>query len=228
MPRKIISAVLIAVTAAAMYAALQSIPFGKDKPNTARHYVENGVEETGAANIVTSVVANYRSFDTLGEVTVLFIAALGLGGVLFSRGGKIKNNEMDSSFILSAGGKLIFPVILLVGIYIFTHGHLSPGGGFQGGAVIASGLLLIRLGFPKKRISSKKSRVLETASGWVFVLTGLAGLFAGGYFLLNFLPAGEPNTLFSAGIIPVIYAAVGMKVGAELAGILDELFGAAG
>jgi multicomponent Na+:H+ antiporter subunit B len=207
------------------------IPFGKDKIDVANYYISKGIEQTGAVNIVTSVVLNYRGFDTLGEVTVLFIASLGLGAVLFVER-KVQKNASNSegkrkraSLILRTGSNLLFPLILLFGAYIFIHGHLTPGGGFQGGAVIASGFLLMYLAFPKQSINKKSSNIAESLGGLIFVGIGLLGLIFSGYFLTNFLPKGIPNTLFSAGIIPIIYIAVGLKVGFELTSIIDDLIG---
>jgi len=221
--RKIVAFILLAVVALGVGLSLTKIPFGVPKTKVGSYYIGNGIGQTGAVNIVTSVVLNYRGFDTLGEITVLFIAALGAGAILATVKKKTKREIVPSSLVLSTGCKLLFPFILLVGIYIFLHGHLTPGGGFQGGAIIASGFLLIYLGCPQRRINEVRFKVAESIAGLTFVITGILGLVFGGYFLFNFLPKGVANTLFSAGIIPVIYIAVGFKVGAELAGIIDGL-----
>jgi len=221
--RKIVSIILLSVIAIGIVLTLMKIPFAVPKTKVGAYYVDKGVGQTGAVNIVTSVVLNYRGFDTLGEVTVLFIAALGLGAVLATVKKKTKREIMPSSLVLSTGCKFLFPFILLFGTYIFIHGHLTPGGGFQGGAIIASGFLLIYLSCPKKRINEARFKVTESIAGLTFVITGILGLAFGGYFLFNFLPKGVANTLFSAGIIPIIYIAIGFKVGAELAGIIDGL-----
>ena len=222
--RKLITFVLLVVLAIGIVQALGKIPFGTPKTKVGRYYVNNGVKETGATNIVTSVVLNYRGFDTLGEVTVLFIAALGLGAVLTIRTKRKSKDEIEkASMVLSTGCRFLFPFILLLGAYIFIHGHLTPGGGFQGGAIIASAYLLVYLGCREKRISKNISSVVESLGGLIFVTVGLIGLSVGGYFLLNFLPKGTPNSLFSAGIIPIIYVAIGFKVGSELAGVVDNL-----
>jgi multicomponent Na+:H+ antiporter subunit B len=220
--RKIIGIVLLAIIAVGISLSLGRIPFGSPKAQVGKHYVREGVEETGAANIVTSVVVSYRGFDTLGEVTVLFIAAIGLAAVL-KTGRKKGISAEPASFVLSTGCRFLFPLILVYGSYIFIHGHLSPGGGFQGGAIIASAFLLVYLGCRERRISEKTSGVLESLGGLVFVAVGLIGLAVGGYFLFNFLPKGTPYVVLSAGIIPVIYIAIGFKVGSELAGIIDNL-----
>ena len=229
--RKIISIIVLVIIATGFVFAFSQVPFGKDKINVAGYYIERGIEQTGAVNIVTSVVLNYRGFDTLGEVTVLFIAALGLGVVLFierkpKEGIRDKEDEKrKASLILRTGSRILFPLILLFGVYIFIHGHLTPGGGFQGGAIIASGFLLIYLAFPRESVNKSTSNIVESLSGLVFVGIGLLGLVFSGYFLTNFLPKGVPNTLFSSGIIPIIYIAIGLKVGLELTGIIDDLLG---
>jgi len=221
--RRIAAILLLVIVAVGISRSLVKIPFGAPKKKVATHYINEGVKETGSANIVTSVVVNYRGFDTLGEVTVLFIAAVGLGAVLTRSGGKETRPIEPASLILSTGCKVLFPLILVFGSYIFIHGHLTPGGGFQGGAIIASGFLLIYLGCRAGRISPEASKVAESSGGLVFILIGLLGLLFGGHFLSNFLPKGTVNTLFSAGIIPIIYIAIGFKVGSELAGIIDNL-----
>lgn len=222
--RRLISVILLGIIVFGVAEALQNISFGKDKLKVGKYYIREGVEETGATNIVTSVEVNYRGFDTLGEVTILFIAALGLGLGLSRKEKLLKEKLQSASLILSSGCRFLFPFILLFGVYIFLHGHLTPGGGFQGGAIIASGFLLVYLGCGEKKIPRKKFEVTESLGGLTFIVVGLIGLALGGYFLLNFLPKGTANLLFSAGIIPVIYIAIGFKVGAELAGIIANLW----
>lgn len=220
----IISLLLIFVIAWGIALALDGIPFGASKTRVGNHYIDKGREETGAANIVTSVVVNYRGFDTLGEVTVLFVAAIGLGAVLATRKKKDKRDIEPASLVLYTGCRFLFPMILLFGGYIFIHGHLTPGGGFQGGAIVASAFVLVYLGCQGRRVSETGSKSVESVGGLVFIVTGLVGLAVGGqYFLSNYLPKGELNYLFSAGVIPIIYIAIGFKVGSELAGVIDHL-----
>jgi len=221
--RRIVAILLLITLAIGISLSLAKIPFGSSKAKIGRRYIEEGVKETGSVNIVTSVVVNYRGFDTLGEVTVLFIAAIGLGAVLSDTTKKETQKTQPASLVLYTGCKLLFPLILVFGTYTFIHGHLSPGGGFQGGAIIASGFLLIYLGCRERRINRVASNLVESLGGLVFLVIGLFGLVFGGYFLLNFLPKGTTNALFSAGIIPIIYIAVGFKVGSELASIIDNL-----
>ena len=223
--RKIISAILLVIIAGGITLSIMEIPFGVNKAKVGEYYINHGREETGAINIVTSVVLNYRGFDTLGEVTILFLAALSVGAALsFSKKKNDKKEKLEpASLILYTGCRFLFPILLLVGSYIFIHGHLTPGGGFQGGAIIASAYLLIYLSFHGKRINEKYSKLIESLSGLIFIALGLIGLVIGGGFLFNYLPKGTLGTLFSAGIIPIIYIAIGLKVGSELTGIINNL-----
>ncbi len=222
--RKIIALIFLAILLWGITKPVSRIPFGTNKIKVAEHYITKDITETGAANVVTSVVVLYRGFDTLGEVTILFIAAIGLASILYLPRKKVSDEVLEeSSLILRTGCRFLFPLILLFGAYIFVHGHLTPGGGFQGGAIIASGFALIFLSCRERVVSTVKLGVVESLAGMTFVAVGLIGLATGGYFLLSFLPKGTLNMLFSAGIIPVIYVAVGFKVGSELAGIIGNL-----
>lgn len=221
--RRIIAILLLIIVALGISLSLAKIPFGTPKTKVGKYYINEGVEETGATNIVTSVVVSYRGFDTLGEVTVLFIATIGLGAVLTTSVKRETRKTQPASLVLYTGCMLLFPLILVFGSYIFIYGHLTPGGGFQGGAVIASGFLLIYLGCRERRISRIASNLAESLGGLTFLVIGLLGLVFDSYFLLNFLPMGTANALFSAGIIPIIYIAIGFKVGSELASIIDNL-----
>ncbi len=222
--RSIVSLILLIVIAVGICLSLAEIPFGRVKTEVGEYYIDKGKEETGASNIVTSVVVNYRAFDTLGEVTVLFVAAIGLGAVLAGRRGKHDRKLEPASLILHTGCRFLFPLILLFGAYTFIHGHLTPGGGFQGGAIIASAFLLVYLSCRERKISKNWNKAADSLGGLTFIVIGLIGLTVGGrYFLSNFLPKGEIYALFSAGIIPIIYIAIGFKVGSELAGVIDDL-----
>lgn len=221
--RKAVALLLVLAVGAGLYLVLANIPFGEDKVDVANHYMQNGSRETGAANIVTSVVVTYRGFDTLGEVTVLFIAAVALGAVLFPGSRPPGAEKEEASLVVRTGSRVLFPFIVLLGAYIFLHGHLTPGGGFQGGAVIASGFLLLYLARPSQPASRKAFSAVESLSGLAFVAVGVFGIIYGVGFLGNFLPLGARNALLSAGVIPIIYVVIGLKVGAELAGVVGYL-----
>lgn len=191
-----------------------------DRSSVGLDILSRSADETGSANAVTSVVVLYRGFDTLGEVTVLFLAALGISVFMKSTGEKRKK-VLDQSFILKTGSRLLFPLMFLFGMYIIAHGHLSPGGGFPGGVIIATGFFVILLTSESVNFNKTLMSVLEGLAGLSFIGLGVVGLLGpGNSFLQNFLPLGTFNTVFSAGIIPLIYAVVGIKVGAELSSVV--------
>lgn len=113
----------------------------------AERYIEKGLEETGAVNIVTGMILDYRAFDTLGESHVLFIATCTVLILLRRDGKKEQAQDEDNDrlyepkndVILQTVARVLVPPILLFGIYIILAGHLGPGGGFSGGAVIGAG-----------------------------------------------------------------------------------------
>jgi len=177
----------------------------------------------GVANAVTTVVVYFRGFDTLGEIAVLFIASLGIGLMLHSN--TQCEIKAESNFMLKTASKMLFPIIMLFGIYVMVYGHLSPGGGFQGGVIIASGVLLLLISDKSFEVPHAMIVALETFAGVSYVLIGLIGLLVIDKFLGNFLPhdISEMGLLFSGGIIPIIYIIVGIKVGSEMSLIVQNL-----
>ncbi len=195
-----------------------------------QYYVEKGPQEIGAPNLVTAVVVTYRGLDTLGEVTVLFISAAGVGLLLrrSRRKQDQQTNKADivhkaASEIVETATELLLPMIILFGIYVFMNGHLSPGGGFQGGAIIASGTMFLLLALPESHLSRLMIAVTESLSGFSYVVVGVLGvIWAGGFLDNRFMELGTYGDLFSAGAIPLIYTFVGLKVGFELSAVLDR------
>lgn len=178
--------------------------------------------ESGPANIVTSIVADYRSFDTLGEVTVLFVSSLGVALLLASSSSRRMKLNFHPNFMLRVGSRALFGIILMTGIYITIHGHLTPGGGFPGGTMIASSILVLYLADDEFRTRVKGFKVLESVAGTLYVILGLVGLFFFDAFLENFLGNGVVGDLFSSGIIPIVYVLIGLKVGSEISGVIDN------
>ena len=192
---------------------------------TAAYYAENTAEDLAAANIVTAIIVTYRGLDTLGEVTVLFLTAAIVGLVLAQTKRAETQPELPpAGELLLTGTRLLLPLILLFGAYVFTHGHLTPGGGFQGGAILASAMLLLLLSNPLHHFGHRLITLVESASGALFVLLGVLGIvYAGGFLDNRILPIGTFGELFSAGAIPLIYTLVGLKVGAEFSSMLVSL-----
>ncbi len=188
-------------------------------------YVSGAVEDLNMPNVVTAIVVSYRGLDTLGEVSVLFLATAGIG-FLLKRREKMAVARRKGSEILQSGASFLAPMILVFGIYIFSHGHLSPGGGFQGGVVVASAFLLLTLAYPDFHFSHRLIHWLESLSGLSYVLIGILGLILLGvnsFLDPRILPAGQWLSLFSGGAVPLIYSIIGIKVGAELSSVIDAL-----
>lgn len=123
--------------------------------------------------------------------------------------------------------RLTVGLILLYGIYIVLHGHLSPGGGFAGGVIIALSFIHLMLAFGReaalKKISQARASLIESLGALMFLFIAVLG-FSGGYFFFNFfVNKGRPFDLFSAGIIPLCNIAISLKVGAGLFAIFAAL-----
>ena len=113
-------------------------------------------------------------------------------------------------------------LIVLFGIYIILFGHLTPGGGFAGGVILASSYVLLMLAFGgefvKKDLPLSLVSKLDCIGAFMFILVAILGLVFGGTFFVNFLVEkyGQPLNLLSAGTIPFSNIAIGLKVGASL------------
>jgi multicomponent Na+:H+ antiporter subunit B len=201
-------------------------------PPLAASYVERVPQELGAPNVITGILLTYRGFDTLGEVAVLFMVAAGVGLVL-GDGPRRRNAVPTEPEAIAAptelvrnGAAVLFPLISIFAAYIIMNGHLSAGGGFQGGAIIASGVMLLLLANPESVVDHDFLGITESLAGVLYVLAGLAGLmFAGGFLDSRMLPLGQFGAFFSAGAIPVISVLLGVKVGCELSVIIDRFRG---
>ncbi|MGR9171037.1 hydrogen gas-evolving membrane-bound hydrogenase subunit E [Rhizobium sp. KDH_Rht_773_N] len=194
------------------------------------HYLTQVPKDLGAANVVTGILITFRGFDTLGEVAVLFMVAASVG--LLLAGGEVAEPRSSQagngasqgpSELVRNGAEVVLPVIFLFGAYVILHGHLSAGGGFQGGAVVASGVMLMMLAYPTGPLNHGFLSITESLAGVVYVLIGILGIIVGSGFLdSHILPRGNFGTLVSAGAIPLISALLGIKVGAELSVIIDR------
>lgn len=222
--------VVIAVAAFGLIFAGLAIDYDEQRtlPPLGESYVRLAPQELATPNVITGILLAYRGFDTLGEVAVLFMVAAGVGLVL--GGGAPARDEAaqetaptPSSELVQNGAMILLPLISIFAAYIIMNGHISAGGGFQGGAVIASGVLLMLLARPRSRINLGFLSVTESLAGVLFVLVGVAGvIFAGGFLDNRVLPLGEFGAFFSAGTIPVLSVLLGVKVGCELSVIIDR------
>lgn len=233
--RKFGSLLFLVGLALLLWAVLTELPVGEPPMRVGAAIQAEAPEAVGAANLVTAVVLAYRGIDTLGELAILFTAALAAGMVLTpQRAGaaapKTPAASADNSggFILATGADLLFPLLLVVGLYIVLHGHVTPGGGFQGGVILAAAFFLPVLAGAGRALDERLLGLVEGMAGTAFIVIGLLALLGQGAFLQPWLGTGELGSLLSAGTLPLLYLAVGLKVGAELAGLLSHLAAPAG
>ncbi len=177
--------------------------------------------ENGAANIVTAVIVDYRLFDTFCEVLILFAASAGVTLLMEKRKKRIKK---EAGIIVQTAVPMIMLFTIVVAFYIILHGHLSPGGGFSGGALIASAFILQFIAFEKK-LSKRWFALLEPLAGLGLLAFGLSGLYLRGSFFANFLPTGSLGATISAGGIMIVYALIGIKVASGLSSISADFSG---
>ncbi len=222
----------IGLSCVLLYAVALMPKHGSENPRTVevvKRYVENGLEETGAINIVSGMILDYRAFDTLGESHVLFTALVCVMILLRidkknQRSGyedyyTIRDDtyfDLSRDSILNTIGAVLLPCILIYGIYILLNGQNSPGGGFSGGAVMGAGLILFSTAFGMKTVD--RFLTLKACNTITFVSLAFYS-FAKGYVffmgangLENHIPKGTPGAIFSGGMILPLDIAVGCVV----------------
>lgn len=160
-------------------------------------YLEHGEKEGGAPNIVTSVILNYRGYDTMGEVSVIFSALCAVVALLDREKRRVSRSAVDvsevkSSVIVRTVVRIAVPVILLFAVYIILHAETSPGGGFQGGAIVGASIILFTLAFGLPESTDRMplgGRIpLESSAMLAFLSMGFIGLALGVEFLTYLLP----------------------------------------
>ena len=229
----------IALTAVLLYTICLMPRYGVENPNTlevVERYVEKGTEETGAVNIISGMILDYRAFDTLGESHVLFTALICVM-ILLRIDSKNQQHgyedyytvltdtyfDLSGDMILRMIGSVVIPCVMLYGIYILLNGQNSPGGGFSGGAVMGASLILFSAAFGFETVDRYMTRKVihvitvvslafySFAKGYVF--------FMGANGLENHIPKGTPGAIFSGGMILPLDIAVGCVVGCTMFGL---------
>lgn len=190
-------------------------------------YIEDGMQDTGAVNIVAGMILDYRAFDTFGESNVLFIATCTV--LILLRNDKKKGKETaeaeerresyyepKADSILQKITFILFPIIVIFGIYVVVNGHLSPGGGFSGGAIIGAGLILYlnAYGFEKteKFFTEKTYKWVSFGSLSFYCLAKSYSFFTGANHLNSIISPGNPGDIMSAGLILPLNICVGLVV----------------
>lgn len=200
-----------------------------------RHYVERTTAETGVPNIVTAVLASYRGYDTMFETAVVFTAALGVTVLLRGRPGPAPATDAPPAASTTLGDHAVFdlvarltvPFVLVYGMYVITHGELGPGGGFQGGVILASAYIILALvrGLPTAQRALPPW--LTDASAGLGVLlyagVGVACLLLGADFLdYDVLSPANPAGGQKLGMT-LVEAGVGVTVSSVMISIFNEV-----
>jgi len=227
----LIPLIVVLVTGAVLiYGTLDLPPFGAaDNPvhtHVVPRYLEDSAKEIGIPNVVTSVLASYRGFDTFGETVVVFTALIGvltlLGVSLPPKTPARTENEYPPQPILPIMAKLLIPYILLFAFYVQFHGDFGPGGGFQAGVIFAAGFILYALTFGLRDsmllLSPKILRALAGIGVLLYGGTGVVSFFKGGNFLNYSVLVDDPLQGQHYGII-IIELGVGITVAAVILSI---------
>lgn len=205
-----------------------------DKPvnnEVSARYIENGLQETGAVNIVTGMILDYRAFDTFGESNVLFIATITVlillrldkkeddGTGVINQAVADANDriyEPKNDAILQKVAFVLVPMIMIFGIYVILNGHLSPGGGFSGGAIIGAGLILYlnAFGFAKTErfFTEKTYKWICFCALTFYCLAKSYSFYTGANHLESGIPLGTPGAIISSGLILPLNICVGLVV----------------
>lgn len=215
-----------------LFAVADLPPYGSaDNPvnnEVSARYIEKGLQETGAVNIVTGMILDYRAFDTLGESHVLFIATCTVLILLrVDKNSKKRKEESDAEvddrnfepkndIILQSAARFLVPLIIIFGIYIILCGHLGPGGGFSGGAVIGAGLILYlnAYGFEKteKFFTAKTYKWMSFSALFCYAAAKSYSFFTGANHIESIIPLGTPGAIISSGLILILNICVGVVV----------------
>lgn len=227
----IFSVVLCAILICFLLLTVANLPpFGQaDSPahnEVMQRYVERGMEETGAVNVVAGVILDYRAFDTLGESHVLYTAATAVFILLLNLSSESEpENErkiMQTDPLLRSTARIVVPLVIVYGIYVILNGHIGPGGGFSGGAVIGGGLILYAIAFgfePLDRfLNLHNYRIVVLSALCFYSIAKCYSFFCGANHLETIFRPGTPGMIFSAGLILPLNIAVGIVVACTMYG----------
>ena len=201
----------------------------KEAQSTALHYNRNAAYDTGALDIITAIIFDYRGYDTLFETFLLFTALIGILSLTSTKSKEQKESEkIQSSLPTQYVCRQIIPFILMFALSIIIHGHITPGGGFQGGVIIAASVILLVIVINKNEgrriLSSRQVDILLVCGISIYIWIGLIGLVSGQNFLANrsikFPPVGLMGELFSGGTLIWINLGVGLAV----SGMIIQIF----
>jgi multicomponent Na+:H+ antiporter subunit B len=241
---KVFGFIVVALVGAALLYASADFPHLGDPNAPANgavssYYITHAEEDMAVPNIVTAVLADYRGYDTMLETVVIFCAGIGImlmlrgAGVLGRDPGKSESGasgpggsgsgkrrasrsilpvRRDVHLVMAC--RILFPIVLLFALYVIAHGHHSPGGGFQGGVILAAAFILMSLAYNMHtallQLSPLLHRLLAVFGVTVYASIGLLCLLLGG----NFLDYGVLQAILPLAVAEVRSLAIlGVEVG---------------
>lgn len=217
-----------------LLAVLDMPPFGSSFHPYRTHSVPAAVAHA-TANVVSSVNFDQRGMDTLAEEAILVASVLVVATLLRKTDGdrwrrRTGGRVLDSTLLM---GWILLPYTLLLGLDVVAHGHLTPGGGFQGGVVLGTAVHLLyvagRYDVLKRARPIRPFEWGEAIGTGAFACLGIAGVLVTGAFLANVVPQGALGTLLSAGTVPILNGAVGVEVASGvvvvISAFLDQAIG---
>ena len=183
--------------------------------------------ERHVTNVVAAVVFDYRGFDTLGEEFILFASVMGVALLLRDvRDDPGRRDDAMRSDAVRMVGLGLAAVLLVTGLYVVAHGYLTPGGGFQGGVVVASAFILVYLAGEyrayRRLTPTAAVDVFEGSGAGGYAVIGVVSLLLGSAFLHNFGPLGTSGTLASGGSIAFLNVASALEVSAAFMLLFTE------
>jgi len=221
---------LAAVVALGIVALLGLPAFG----GSTHHYRDAAIPAAvrhGTSNAVSSINFDLRGLDTLGEETIFLASVVVIAVVLRTatdeteRRKLAKGRPLDSTVF---GGLLMFPVIIIIGLDVVAHGHLTPGGGFQGGVILGTGIHLLYLAGTYRLLERVRPvrpfEWSEAIGAGAFACLGISTMLLGASFLANVIPVGSLGTLFSAGTVPLLNGIVGIEIASGVVVLLSKFF----
>ncbi len=186
---------VVIITGGALLYGLTDMPeFGDPMAPIHQHmaprFINDSPTEIGVPNMVTSVLASYRGYDTLGETTVIFTAGLAVLLLLGIREGRYKKQgrlAIGDALVLRVPIKVLIAFILLYALYVQFHGDYGAGGGFQAGVIFATGFVIYDLVFGEadvRRVLPPHWLYRLSAAGvLIYAGTGVACMILGREFL---------------------------------------------
>lgn len=183
----------------------------------------------GSANVVSSINFDQRGLDTLGEESILMASVLGAAALLRPARDETEVRPLSGGRVLDSTrliGYLMIPVTAIIGLDVISHGHLTPGGGFQGGVIVGTGIHLLYVagsyGALQRARPVRAFEWGEAIGAGAFAALGVVAVFVGGAFLADVIPNGSFGNLFSGGTVPLLNGAVGVEVASGTAVLLAK------